>query len=149
MSPQPSPNAPPDSRPLPRRHRRFGWTTLFIWLSFGFTIEALLGFKASGLLLDSIRREFWKLAHFHGALLALINLVYVRWADDPRLAPAFRRWASSALLGGSLLLPLGFFLGGAVHYEGDPGLGIFLVPAGGLLILYGVGVHAAASWRRD
>src|SRR5690606_12227628 len=35
----------------------------------------------------------------------------------------------------SLLLPLGFFLGGLWHYAGDPGLGVLLVPVGGALLV--------------
>lgn len=130
---------------LARNHRRVGWTLLFVALLFGTTVEGLLGFKAAALLLDPIRREFWGLAHFHGASLALLNLVYVPWAD--RLAPSLRQRASASLIAGSLLLPLGFFLGGAVHPEGDPGIGILLVPLGALLLLYPIALHAIAAWR--
>lgn len=129
-------------------HRVYGWSALFISLTFGFALEGLLGFKTVSLLLDPIRREFWSLAHFHGALLALLNLVYVHWAEHETLNPAQRRLASRTLIIGSLLLPLGFFLGGLIHYEGDPGVGIFLVPIGAILILYTVGLQALAAWRR-
>ena len=74
---------------LNRRHRRFGWTWLLIWLLFGLVLEMLNGFKASSYLIEPVRREFWQLAHFHGVTLALVNLIYVRWADkEPlRLGP--------------------------------------------------------------
>lgn len=133
--------------PLARAHRRFGWTALFVALLFGTALEALLGWKAAGLTLDPVRREFWSLAHFHAATLALVNLVYVPWAEHEALGAAARRAASRALLAGSLLLPLGFFLGGLFHPEGDPGAGIFLAPVGALLIVYAVGLHALAAWR--
>jgi hypothetical protein len=124
---------------LERAHRRFGWTALFVALAFGTVVEGLHGFKTSGYLLDPIRREMWTLAHFHAAALAIVNLVYVRWAA--------RRGASRALLWGSALLPLGFFLGGIAPYEGDPGIGIVVAPVGALLVLYAAGVHALAAWR--
>lgn len=140
---------PPTASPTPtaRTHERFGWSVLFLAMLFGLLLEAALGFKVEGLLLDELRRDFWSLAHFHAALLALLNLVYARWAESEGLEPAQRRRASRALLVGSTLVPLGFFLGGLLHPEGDPGVGIVLVPLGALGLLYAIGVQALASWR--
>ena len=76
---------------LARLHRRYGWTALLIWLSFGTLLESLNGFRSSAYLLDPLRREFWTLAHFHGALLALLNLIYIRWAENPALSAEQRR----------------------------------------------------------
>jgi hypothetical protein len=132
---------------LARAHQRFGWTVLFISLLFGTALEGLLGFKVEELLLNPVRREFWSLAHFHGAMLAILNLVYLPWADRASLDAGQRQRASRALLLGSALLPLGFFLGGAMHTEGDPGIGIFLVPVGALFLLYAIGVQALAAWK--
>ncbi len=130
-----------------RRHGRFGWTTLLLWLTFGLVLEMLHGFKVTDYLLDPIRREFWTLAHFHGVALALVNLVYVSWAENEKLLPKQQTLASWALIGGSILMPVGFFLGGLVHFEGDPGLGIFLAPPGALLILITVLLQTIAIWR--
>ena len=130
-----------ESTALERAHRRFGWTALFVALAFGTLVEGLHAFKTSGYLLEPVRREMWTLAHFHAAALAIVNLVYARWAE-----PA-RRTASRALLWGSALLPLGFFLGGIAPYEGDPGVGVLVAPIGALLVLYTAGVHALAAWR--
>ena len=49
------------------------------------------------------------------------------------------RSASRALQWGAVLVPAGFLLGGLVIHDGDPGLGVMLVPVGALLLLYGVG----------
>jgi hypothetical protein len=133
---------------IERRHALFGWASLFLYLLFGYTLEVLQGFKVEGFVLHPLRHEFWSLAHFHGALLGLLNVVYASRAAAPGMGSAARRLASGALVAGSLLLPLGFFLGGLVHYEGDPGPGIALVPIGGLFLLYGVGSQALAAWRR-
>lgn len=130
-----------------KTHRRYGWTALFLWLIFGYLLEAFQGFKTAAYLLDTVRRELWTLAHFHGVALALVNLIYVQWAENPQLSLAQRQWASRALIVGSILMPLGFFLGGLVHYEGDPGLGIFLAPPGALLILITVGLQTLVAWR--
>jgi hypothetical protein len=131
-----------------RDHSRFGWTSLFIWLAIGLTLEILLGFKVSAYILDPIRREFWKLSHFHGALLGFLNLIYIRWARNESLSKAQQKWASRSLMVGSLLMPLGFFLGGLIHFEGDPGVGIFLVPVGAMFILLTIGLQAFAAWLK-
>jgi len=131
---------------LARRHRRFGWTSLFVWMSAGLVIETLHGFKAAAYLLDPVRRELWTLAHFHGSLLSVVNLAYVRWAEAPGLGAAARVNASRSLIAGSVLMPLGFLLGGAFHYEGDPGFGIFLAPIGALALLVAVWVQMRAAW---
>ena len=130
-----------------RRHLRYGWSALVVSLGFGVTLEALLGFKAVPYLLDPLREDLWRLAHFHGSMLALVNLVYASWADRDMLGPATRRMASRALLAGSVLLPLGFFLGGVAHFEGDPGVGIFLAPPGAILVLIAAVIQARAAWR--
>lgn len=134
---------------LAPRHGRFGWTWLLLWLLVGVTLEMLHGFKASDYLLDPIRREFWTLAHFHGVALALVNLIYVRWAEGDQLPTGQRNLASWALMAGSVLMPLGFFLGGLFHFEGDPGLGIFLAPPGALLILFTVCLQTLAAWQAE
>ncbi len=57
------------------------------------------------------------------------------------LTSAFVRFVSflPALIGAAIILPGGFLLGGFVTYDGDPGTGVWLVPIGALLMLYGVG----------
>ncbi len=121
------------------RHLRFGWWSLLFWLTLGLGLEALHGFKL-GWYLDvghEMRRLMFTLAHAHGTLLALVHLAA---GFTLRLVPGctFKPAASSALFGAAVLLPLGFLLGGVVVYGGDPGPGVFLVPVGGLLLLYGV-----------
>ena len=136
-----------------RRHLRFGWWSLLAFLTLGFTLEMLHGFKV-GLYLDAsneTRRLMWTLAHAHGALLAVINILfglYLRVAPEapPRRLPAI----SVSLLAASALLPGGFFLGGVTVYGGDPGLGILAVPAGAALLasaVYGIARACAAIGR--
>lgn len=128
-------------------HRKYGWTALFFFMLFGTIVEGMLGFKSSGITMDALRRELWSLAHFHGAMLAVVNIVYVQWADSSQIAENSRKSASRTLLIGSILMPVGFFLGGVAHPEGDPGIGIFLVPLGALLLLYTIGLHMLAAWK--
>lgn len=121
------------------RHLRFGWWAFFVSLVVGVFLETLHGFKL-GWYLDvsnDMRRLMFTLAHAHGALLALVNIaagLTLRMVKDMVVPPR----ASQALIWGSVLLPVGFFLGGIIVHDGDPSLGIVLVPIGALLLLFGV-----------
>jgi uncharacterized membrane protein len=121
------------------RNLRFGWWSLLVFLSLGGALETLHGFKI-GWYLDvgnETRRLMFTLAHAHGTLLALINIaagLTVRKVDRFELRPS----VSFALIWAAILLPAGFFLGGIVTYDGDPGLGVWLVPIGAVLLFYSI-----------
>lgn len=131
------------------RHLRFGWWSLFSFLTLGVVLETLHGFKIGWYLNVDVemRRLMFTLAHAHGTLLALVNIAL---GLTLRVVPGFEisRYASLAVNWGGLLLPLGFLLGGIVVHEGDPGLGVIFVPIGAFLLLYGVG-SAARSFSRS
>ena len=117
--------------------------TLYLpaFLSLGIILEALHGFKV-GAYLDvgnETRRLMWTLAHAHGTMLSLIHMAFA--LSLPHLSSMAQRKArrmSGCLIGASILMPGGFFLGGWVTYGGDPGLGIFLLPIGAFLLFMGV-----------
>ena len=129
---------------LAHRHLRAGWIALAVYLTLGIALEALHGFKV-GFYLDvgnETRRLLFRLAHAHGTLLAIVNILY---GLTVRAVPeSGRPLASGALLAALVLLPLGFFAGGIVIHGGDPGLPILLVPAGALALLVGTLVTARA-----
>jgi hypothetical protein len=120
-----------------RRHLRIGWSALLVFASFGLVLEALQGFKVAAYLdvSNETRRLMWRLAHAHGALLGAMNILFAvtlkAWVSA---FPGVTR-VSSSLVAATILLPLGFFLGGVVFYSGDPGLGVLLVPIGATLLL--------------
>ena len=112
---------------------RQGWISLAAWIAFGILIEGFIGFRTPALLDDSVRRDMFRLAHAHGTLL---NLVLIAAAICARLELVrIGRIASLGLRSAVVLLPAGFLLGGIWHFKDDPGLGIFLVPVGALLLL--------------
>ncbi len=136
---------------LERRHLRFGWWALLVFLTLGLILEALHGFKVEAYLRVSneTRRLMWTLAHAHGTLLALVNIAFAcTLSFVPRWPDSGRNVASISLLGASILMPAGFFLGGAFIYSGDPGLGILLVPVGGILLFVSVLLTAQANRLR-
>ena len=131
------------------RNLRFGWWSLLVFLSLGGVLETLHGFKI-GWYVDvgnETRRLMFTLAHAHGTLLALVNIaagLTARMVERFTLRPS----VSFALIWAAILLPGGFFLGGIVIYDGDPGLGVWLVPIGAALLFYSIARIALDLSRR-
>ena len=142
--------AAPGRRKTARRHLRAGWWCLLLFLTLGFVLETLHGFKV-GFYLDvssSTRRLMWTLAHAHGALFSVLNVVFaLSLRALPEWSRESRTLASRCLLGALALVPLGFFLGGIFIRGGDPGLGVLLVPPGAVLLF--VAVYLTARATRD
>jgi len=134
-----------DVSQLRRRHLRFGWYALLCFSVVGAGLELMHGFKA-GFYLDvesETRRLMWRLAHAHGALLALVNIAFASTLQHLSGAhPSRLRLASGCLVIAGVLLPLGFFLGGLFATAGDPGLPVLLVPVGAALLIAGTALTA-------
>lgn len=113
---------------------RTGWLLLAIALPLGVTLEALHGFKVQAYLASEMRREMWRLAHAHGTLLGILCLVFTLLAEK-HVPEAGRRSIARLVRWGAVLMPLGFFAGGILNTEGDPSLGIFLVPVGAVMLI--------------
>ena len=125
-------------RDYARRHLRFGWWSLLLFATLGLVLESLHGFKVSAYLdvSNETRRLMWTLAHAHGALLSMVHVLFglsVRVA--PEMGTRDRPLISRCLLGASVVLPGGFFLGGIGSYGGDPGVGVLFVPVGAAALL--------------
>ena len=135
-----------------QRHLRVGWLGLLIFVMMGAVLELLNGFKA-GFYLDvssESRRLLWTLAPAHGALLSLLQLGFagtVLTLSTSTLRQS--EWASRCLLASLILVPGGFFAGGAFIHGGDPGLGILLLPPGVLLLIAGISITLRNLWRAD
>ena len=120
--------------PALRKTLRTGWLLLAVALPLGVTLEALHGWKVQAYLSSEMRREMWRLAHAHGTLLGILCLVFTALGEQ-YVAEAARPSIARLVRWGAVLMPLGFFLGGILNSEGDPSLGIILVPAGALLLI--------------
>jgi hypothetical protein len=128
------------------RHRRWGWASLAAFALAGLLLETAHGFKLPALVDHETRRTMWRLAHAHGALLGLVHLALAaQLAHDPTSAGERARGVSAAMCAATLLLPGGFLLGGAWFYEGDPGVGIALVPLGAVALIWALVQLALAS----
>lgn len=119
----------------PHTHVRASLAVLATFLAMGMWLEALYGLRAEGFHDDEIRREFLRLGHAHGGLLALVNVALgaalfrlgtpEAWASRIRLAA----WLGGVLVGG------GFVGGGLWHGPTDPGPLVLAVPAGALMLV--------------
>ena len=137
-----------DPQRLVTRHLRAGWWGLAVFVVLGAVLELLHAIK-SPVYLDAGRettRLLLRLAHAHGTLLSVVNIVY---ALTVHARPAAARPVASASLVASLvMIPGGFLLGGAWARGGDPGLGVLLLPAGAVLLLVASFVVARAVAAR-
>jgi hypothetical protein len=67
-------------------------------------------------------------------MLGILCLVFAALAER-HVPEARRRSVARQVAWGSVLMPLGFFAGGILNSEGDPSLGILLVPVGAALLV--------------
>jgi hypothetical protein len=121
-----------------RRHLQIGWWSMLVFATLGLFLESLHGFKVRFYLdvSNDTRRLMWTLAHAHGTLVGAINVLFgLTLRVSPSIVEARQQSLSKLLIGATILLPLGFFLGGVSFYAGDPGLGILLLPVGAMLLL--------------
>ena len=133
-------------RRLVRAHFRVAWAGLFAFAALGLVLESLHGFKSADYLGvgSETRRLMWTLAHAHGVGLSLVQMGFaVTSALCVELPNRLLALASRLLNLAFVLIPFGFLLGGIATYGADPGVGVFLVPVGGVLLLGGVG---AVAW---
>ena len=136
---------------LVKRHLQFAWWSLVCFVILGITLEMLHAFKVDWYLgqPSEIRRLMWTLAHAHGTLLSLVHAAFAfTYFALPTLVTRRHRFASALLMSASILLPGGFFLGGTFVLQGDPGIGIWLVPIGAAGLLVAVVLTALDVSRR-
>ena len=134
------------------RHLAFGWWTVLVFLTMGLVLETLHGIKLQAYVsvTNEMRRLMWTLSHAHGTLLGVLNLGFAFTVRVANEWPSNSRSLASALLrAATILMPAGFFVGGWFTYSGDPGLGILLVPVGGVLLFVAVFLAAKAALRRS
>lgn len=124
--------------PLVRRHLRWGWTLLLVFLTFGTVLESLHGFRIAAYLdvEQGARRHVWTLAHAHGTLFGLLHLGLASTIAKLKGSLSSWRWPSRALTAATWVIPCGFFLAGFGATTDEPGLAILAVPVGAATLIY-------------
>ncbi len=133
--------------PASRASLAFGWAAVALFVLMGLSLEFFHLLKVPLYLEVSLRRELWVLAHAHGTLLAIVNIVFALTATRCLRDVGKRARASLLFRAGAVLVPAGFFFGGIGNAEGDPSLLIMLVPAGALCVLWAAAMCALGLRR--
>jgi hypothetical protein len=132
---------------LAERHFRIGWWGVFVFACLGLVLESMQGLRV-GWYLDvsnDARRLMFRLAHAHGTLFSIVNVLFaLSLRSELGRTIASIRFISACFLTAIILVPVGFFAGGLVIYDGDPGLGVMLVPVGALVFILGAARLARA-----
>jgi len=135
------PAANNSATPEERRHFRLGWWSLLVFVCLGIVLEGMLAFKAPWYVNvgdNETHRLMLRLGHAHGTLLSVLNIVFAGSLARLSLPARARALASRCLAAATLLVPGGFILGGLVTHGPEPGLGLVLLPAGAVLLLFGI-----------
>ena len=119
----------------PQRHLRLSLALAALFLAMGLWLEAMIGLRVRGWIDDPLRREFLRLGHAHGGLLALLNLGLGLALERLATPEPWARVIRPAALIGAALVGGGFVAGGLLHGPTDPGLPVLVVPAGALMLL--------------
>jgi hypothetical protein len=120
-----------------RRALASGYLGLAVFVVLGVVLETFHAFKWMGYLHveHETRRLMLRLAHAHGTLLSVVQIVFALSARaEPRLLGSLR---PAAMLLGQWMVPLGFLLGAIGSRGGDPGPLVALLPAGAVAWLVG------------
>ena len=130
-----------NATPEERRHFSLGWWSLLVFVCLGIVLEGMLAFRV-GWYMDvgdnETHRLMLRLGHAPGTLLSVLNIVFAGSLARLSLPAGARVQASRCLAAATLLVPGGFLLGGLVTHGADPGLGIILLPAGAVLLMFGI-----------
>jgi len=122
---------------------RQGWASIALWMTLGLLLEGMLGYKIPAYLNDPQRRELFRLAHAHGTLLGVLLIAGGLCIRGGVIE--LQRIAAGALRLGAIMMPVGFAVAGIWHPEGDPGIAIWLVPPGAVLVIFAAISAALAS----
>ncbi len=102
---------------------------------FGFYLELKLANQQWFAEPFGIPRQFYRSAHVHGNLLAVLNLLYALFIGTAALSDSLKRWGSYLMVAGSVLIPVGILVLAA---GGPP----FLSPLGAISTILAVAIMA-------
>jgi hypothetical protein len=97
---------------------------------------------------NPLRQDLWRAGHAHAGVLLVLSLVALRYVDEARLGPGWKRFARASIPASAILMPLGFFLSVVRPDATEPNGLLASTYAGGALLAAGVLVLGVGLIRR-
>jgi hypothetical protein len=100
-------------------------------------LSMILG-QVPGYLDNELRQDLWRAGHAHAGVLLVLALVLLRYVDETSLSGTWLWLARHGVPAAAILMPTGFFLSVLSPDASEPNALIYLVFAGGVLLVGGV-----------
>src|SRR5918999_3067498 len=100
-------------------------------------LSMILG-QVPGYLDNELRQDLWRAGHAHAGVLLVLALVLLRYVDETSLSGVWLWLARHGVPAAAILMPTGFFLSVLSPDASEPNALIYLVFAGGVLLVGGV-----------
>jgi hypothetical protein len=97
---------------------------------------------------NPLRQDLWRAGHAHAGVMLLLSLVILRYVDEARLSPGWRRVARYAAPTAAILLPVAFFFSVLTPDATQPNAVIYLAYAGAGVLALGLLVLGVGLLRR-
>jgi len=110
-------------------------------------LTMILG-QAPGYLDNPVRQDLWRAGHAHAAVLIILSLVLLRYADETDLSGPWLWLARHGVPIAAILMPAAFFLSILSPEATEPNALIYLAYVGALFIIGGVLTLGVGLLRR-
>jgi len=110
-------------------------------------LSMILG-QAPGYLDNPVRQDLWRAGHAHAAVLIILSLVLLRYADETDLSGPWLWLARHGVPIAAILMPAAFFLSVLTPEATEPNALIYLAYVGALFIIGGVLTLGVGLLRR-
>jgi hypothetical protein len=100
----------------------------------GVSLLTLLTTPASRYMENPLRQDLWRAGHAHAGVFLVLALLVLRYVDEARLSPAWKRFARLAAPTAAILVPGAFFLSVLSPEAEEPNALIYLAYGGAVLL---------------
>jgi hypothetical protein len=87
---------------------------------------------------NPLRQDLWRAGHAHAGVMLLLSLVILRYVDEARLSPGWRRVARASAPVAAVLLPVAYFFSVLTPDATEPNGVIYLAYVGAGILAFGL-----------
>lgn len=87
---------------------------------------------------NGLRQYLWRAGHAHAGVLLLLSLIALKYVDEARLSPAWKRVVRNSIPSSAILLPAAFFLSVLSPDATEPNGFIYLAYVGAVVLAAGL-----------